>query len=167
MVDEAVYQRIFAAPLATVRRHCDSDRSREAIDRLERSIRASVEGYTLPMAWTHGDFFLGNCLSDAGGHLTGVVDWELFSTAGLPLLDLLQLMVVPGETSSHPTWQRFDRSAQMRARWQADASQRFALSFRRAHATQHHRSSRSGLCRESSDAVCESQQRAQSDGLPH
>ena len=109
VVDEAVYQRIFAAPLATVRRHCDSDRSREAIDRLERSIRASVEGYTLPMAWTHGDFFLGNCLSDAGGHLTGVVDWELFSTAGLPLLDLLQLMIVPGETSSHPTWQRFDR----------------------------------------------------------
>jgi aminoglycoside phosphotransferase (APT) family kinase protein len=63
----------------------------------------------VPLAWTHGDFFLGNCLSDAAGGLTGVVDWELFSTAGLPLLDLLQCMVVPGETSSHPTWQRFDR----------------------------------------------------------
>ena len=57
---------------------------------------------------THGDFTDSNCLFDASGTLTAVVDWEVSLAQGLPFLDLLQLMPIPGETGASGRWQRFD-----------------------------------------------------------
>jgi aminoglycoside phosphotransferase (APT) family kinase protein len=109
LVDEGVYRHHFGEPLETIRRHCEAGWAEGVLDGVEQSIRRAVAGRTLPLTWTHGDFFHGNCLSDARGQLTGVVDWELFSTTGLPLLDLLQSMIIPGENNAHRSWQRFDR----------------------------------------------------------
>jgi hypothetical protein len=69
---------------------------------------ATIKGQELPLVWSHGDFALGNCLYDSSSRLSAVVDWELFSDESLPLLDVLHSMPVPGETNSHPRWQRFD-----------------------------------------------------------
>lgn len=50
---------------------------------------------------THGDFWPGNLLSTArGDRLTGVVDWEFADPEGMPLLDLLQLLLVTKGLSS-------------------------------------------------------------------
>jgi aminoglycoside phosphotransferase (APT) family kinase protein len=65
-------------------------------------------GRRLPLVQAHGDFTESNCLFDAKGRLKAVVDWEVAAAEGLPLLDLLQLMPIASESSSHPRWQRFD-----------------------------------------------------------
>jgi hypothetical protein len=85
---------------------------REALERILSLLRQRLHGQMLPLVWSHGDFSLGNCLYDATGHLSGVVDWELFSEESLPLLDLFQCMPVHGESNSHPYWQRFQRVLQ-------------------------------------------------------
>ena len=68
----------------------------------------ALRARTLPLVQTHGDFTESNCLFDADGRLTAVVDWEVSERCGLPLLDLLQLMPIRDEKSQHPRWQRFD-----------------------------------------------------------
>jgi aminoglycoside phosphotransferase (APT) family kinase protein len=46
------------------------------------------------VVFTHGDFWLGNLLgTEKGDLLTGVVDWKFADPEGLPLLDLLQLLL--------------------------------------------------------------------------
>ncbi|NIZ92029.1 hypothetical protein F1544_13640 [Kineosporiaceae bacterium B12] len=40
----------------------------------------------------HGDLWLGNCLRDRRGRLSGVVDWDASTPAGLPGADLLHLI---------------------------------------------------------------------------
>lgn len=55
----------------------------------------------LPVVCTHGDFWPGNLLSTArGDRLTGVVDWEFADQDGMPLLDLLQLLLCTKGLSS-------------------------------------------------------------------
>lgn len=49
----------------------------------------------LPSVVQHGDFLLGNILTRRG-HLAGVVDWETWHPAGLPGVDLLQLIAFDG-----------------------------------------------------------------------
>lgn len=46
------------------------------------------------LVWTHGDFWPANLLSTAGSdRLTGIVDWEFADSEGMPLIDLLQLLL--------------------------------------------------------------------------
>ena len=78
-----------------------------AIERV-RSLIAPITGERLPFVWTHGDYTLANCLYHRNGDLAAVVDWELSSREGLPLLDILQCMPVPNESNSDARWQRFD-----------------------------------------------------------
>jgi len=61
---------------------------------LKESLRRMLEDRPWPLVLEHGDFHLGNCLFGADWKsLTGVVDWDLGSPAGFPLLDLLHLLV--------------------------------------------------------------------------
>jgi thiamine kinase-like enzyme len=54
----------------------------------------SLRAETLPVVWSHGDFWPGNLLGTAEGErLTGVVDWKFADQHGMPLLDLLQLLL--------------------------------------------------------------------------
>jgi SAM-dependent methyltransferase len=54
----------------------------------------SVRLLPLPVVCSHGDFWPGNLLTDSGGdRLTGIVDWEFADQEGMPLLDLLQLLL--------------------------------------------------------------------------
>jgi hypothetical protein len=78
-----------------------------ALERV-RSLIAPISGERLPFVWTHGDYTLANCLYHRNGDLAAVVDWELSSREGLPLLDILQCMPVANESNSAARWQRFD-----------------------------------------------------------
>ncbi|MEP7155932.1 MAG: phosphotransferase, partial [Betaproteobacteria bacterium] len=47
-----------------------------------------------PSVWQHGDFKLENLILDPATYsIVGVIDWELSCERGLPLLDLLYLIV--------------------------------------------------------------------------
>ena len=106
IVDDGFFQQRFVEPVRVIQRALVPDHG-SALNQLIHAM-ATIKGRELPLVWSHGDFALGNCLYDASGCLAAVVDWELFSTESLPLLDVLHSMPVPGETNSHPRWQRFD-----------------------------------------------------------
>jgi SAM-dependent methyltransferase len=101
-----LFQRLFATPIETISRWCDAD-GRATLAMLARVMGDRVIGSQLPLVRSHGDFTADNCLYE-GAQLSGVVDWELSSAQALPLLDLLQLMEIAGESNSYPRWQRAD-----------------------------------------------------------
>lgn len=67
---------------------------REELAQLEPEVRRAVLGRHLPSVWMHGDYKLENIVfaPDHSG-LRGVIDWELSWREGLPLLDLLYLLL--------------------------------------------------------------------------
>jgi aminoglycoside phosphotransferase (APT) family kinase protein len=71
----------------------EKGRQAEAVRRMKAGIQARLVGSRFPLVVEHGDFHLGNCLFDRLGRLTGVIDWDLGSARGLPVLDLLHLLV--------------------------------------------------------------------------
>jgi aminoglycoside phosphotransferase (APT) family kinase protein len=103
-----VLARFFGEPVARLSRACGAHDEEQVIRLVASACEASLVGRVMPLVRTHGDFTESNCLFDAHGQLTAVVDWEVSAAQGLPLIDLLQLMPIPGETGSHPRWQRFD-----------------------------------------------------------
>jgi aminoglycoside phosphotransferase (APT) family kinase protein len=107
-VDREVFARFVTAPLDRIDRRCAKRDTSIAIDALKAVLECAFVGETLPVVWSHGDFSAGNCLYDRSRRLSAVVDWELFSTDHLPLLDILNVMEIPGERNAHPRWQRFD-----------------------------------------------------------
>ena len=57
----------------------------------------------VPRCFAHGDFFSGNILSE-DGRLSGVVDWDSAGPGGLPLLDLLHLLVTRAGPFADQDW---------------------------------------------------------------
>jgi hypothetical protein len=61
---------------------------------LEEPLQARLSGLNIPKVWQHGDYKVENVLYDQRTRsLTGVIDWELATRDGLPLLDPLYLIV--------------------------------------------------------------------------
>jgi aminoglycoside phosphotransferase (APT) family kinase protein len=108
MIDADLLRSRVNEPIAIIARVCATPEAQDVLRRTQAACLRALGGQTLPLVQTHGDFTESNCLSDSLGRLTGVVDWELAETQGFPLLDLLQLMPVAGETDSAARWQRFD-----------------------------------------------------------
>ncbi|MDB5057777.1 MAG: rane protein involved in the export of O-antigen and teichoic acid-like protein [Chloroflexi bacterium] len=76
---------------ATLPRAGDSSK---AIERLAAELYKELAGRRLSVSWVHGDFTPGNILlTPDGAALTGIVDWDLATPDGLPLLDLLLLLL--------------------------------------------------------------------------
>src|SRR5688572_19891596 len=107
-MDEATLDRLVQAPLVRLIRACESAIAEVVLRRIIDVCRTALEHQVIPLVQTHGDFTEEDCLCDERGTLTGVVDWEVSVANGLPLLDLLQLMPVEGESSAWSRWQRFD-----------------------------------------------------------
>jgi aminoglycoside phosphotransferase (APT) family kinase protein len=109
VMDEFEMTRLVRAPLARIARACTAADALQVLRRVQATCELTLADRVLPLVRTHGDFTESNCLFGSDARLTAVVDWEVSMAEGLPLLDLLQLLPVPGELGSHPRWQRFDR----------------------------------------------------------
>jgi ubiquinone/menaquinone biosynthesis C-methylase UbiE len=73
----------------------------ERLTNLVDNAIASLRAEPPAVVCTHGDFWPGNLVSTAGGDLlTGVVDWKFANVEGMPLLDLLQLLLCTKGLSS-------------------------------------------------------------------
>jgi hypothetical protein len=107
-MDDDAMGRLVHEPLDRVAKHCESPIAQGVLARVQAACESSLGGEVLPLVRTHGDFTDSNCLFDRDGRLAAVVDWEVSLAQGFPLMDLLQLMPVAGETGTHPRWQRFD-----------------------------------------------------------
>ncbi len=86
---------------------------------------AALEGTPIPLAASHGDFWMGNLLLE-GGRVTGVIDWEVAGVARTPFRDLYKFPTSyafymdrawpgrggavpghPGREDSEGRWRRF------------------------------------------------------------
>jgi aminoglycoside phosphotransferase (APT) family kinase protein len=74
-------------------------RELEAVDEVHGELAATIPEQG-PARIVHGDYRLGNCLTDSDGRIAAVLDWEI-ATLGDPLADLGYLLSQwnePGET---------------------------------------------------------------------
>lgn len=67
---------------------------RTAIGRLQADLREELLDQSVALSWIHGDYWPANVLvADDARTVTGIVDWDLAEAAGLPLLDIMHLIV--------------------------------------------------------------------------
>ncbi|MFL5737424.1 MAG: aminoglycoside phosphotransferase family protein [Actinomycetota bacterium] len=93
---------------------------------LERG--SDLFGTALPITAVHGDYWMGNLLL-SGGAITGVVDWELGRTAGLPFADIYKFPTsyafyldrsgrsLRGEVPGHPERAAFEQRWRRYGTW--------------------------------------------------
>jgi hypothetical protein len=90
-IDEPVLllQSLVARSPSADRAHL-SARLREAAEQLRRAL----PGRVVDVSWIHGDFWVGNFLAEPSGvHLNGIVDWDGAQPDGLPMHDILDLLL--------------------------------------------------------------------------
>lgn len=97
-VDSATFARLAGDDLALLERLAarwpHPSALRDALARLEEQLRQCLWGQTLPLCWTHGDFWPGNLLvRHPGGPLSGILDWDRATPDDLPLQDIFHLLI--------------------------------------------------------------------------
>jgi aminoglycoside phosphotransferase (APT) family kinase protein len=67
---------------------------RPAIGRMRSNLGEELLDQSVALSWIHGDYWPANVLvADDGQTITGIIDWDLAEPAGLPLLDIMHLIV--------------------------------------------------------------------------
>jgi aminoglycoside phosphotransferase (APT) family kinase protein len=67
---------------------------RPAIGRLRADLRKELLNRSVALSWIHGDYWPANVLvADDAETVTGIIDWDLAEAAGLPLLDVMHLII--------------------------------------------------------------------------
>jgi aminoglycoside phosphotransferase (APT) family kinase protein len=97
MITESEVDEWIGRPLAAVR-SLVGDRlgtsEMTTLDRMAGELEAGVIHATIPLGWIHGDLWSDNILVDGpGGAITGIVDWDSASDAGLAAHDQLHLVL--------------------------------------------------------------------------
>ena len=97
VVDDALLTEWIDEPIArildAVGRHSAIVRAPDALLRLRTNLRSELSGKWVRAGRVHGDLCPQNLVTDAGGLITGVLDWESSKDLALPQLDLLHLMI--------------------------------------------------------------------------
>ncbi len=98
VVNTAMLERWIDEPLLRIRRVkarlSPTERSEAAIERLRTALYDALGGRTVCVSWIHGDLWPGNMLVDPYGRLLGLVDWDRAEPDGLPLHDVLHLLLI-------------------------------------------------------------------------
>lgn len=91
VVDESSYRRLFWSLVESAQSGLPMLKAE--FQAWDTPLRACLKGAKLPSVWMHGDYKVENVMYDQQlRKLTGVIDWELARSPGLPLLDPLYLL---------------------------------------------------------------------------
>jgi Phosphotransferase enzyme family len=96
VVEDALFEWWVAAPLRlleAVGPAADRRAPGPAVEVLAGRLRESLAGRPCGTGWTHGDYWSGNVLLDRRGQVAGIVDWGAARADGLPVVDLLHLLL--------------------------------------------------------------------------
>lgn len=98
VVDDALADLWVDQPMRAVRGlgywHPAIARREMSIEALADELHKALLGRRLVVSWVHGDFSPGNIrVTSDGEKVTGILDWETSSINGLPMLDVVQLVL--------------------------------------------------------------------------
>jgi hypothetical protein len=80
--------------IATFKLHACEETVKPRLERVRHELTTKLAGHHLNVSWVHGDFWADNLLYDASTRqATGILDWDRASATGLPLLDLVHLLI--------------------------------------------------------------------------
>lgn len=92
-MNEENYKKVVLPEIAAMASLLNSE-NQEKLRQVERKLKNQLLGKRLKTVWSHGDYKLENVLFEIhSGTITGVIDWDLANRSGLPLLDLLYLLL--------------------------------------------------------------------------
>jgi hypothetical protein len=84
---ETDFLRLFSDPINSATRHFNKVETK-TLWKLNDWLRAEFVDREIPLVTTHGDFKRSNLLLNERGTISGVFDWDLSRSLGLPILDL-------------------------------------------------------------------------------
>jgi aminoglycoside phosphotransferase (APT) family kinase protein/SAM-dependent methyltransferase len=90
--DEGGYRQRIAAALNAIAPDLRGD-DRVRAERIDALLKATFIGRDVPLVRTHGDYKIENVMFD-GTRTVGVIDWDLSRPDGLPMIDVLYLLVM-------------------------------------------------------------------------
>jgi aminoglycoside phosphotransferase (APT) family kinase protein/protein-L-isoaspartate O-methyltransferase len=94
------FTRLVERPLSLASTVLNDQTGAQYLPRIEAAIRSGLQGAAIPLVFMHGDYTVDN-VRLLNGAVSGVFDWDLGSPGGLPLLDLLYLIVSSELTRQH------------------------------------------------------------------
>lgn len=90
IVDDAIFERFFLCHLKSFAHTY----GKNGLEPIFAYLKKNIYHKGIPLILQHGDFKLENILIDPeSAAINGIIDWELSEREGLPLLDLLHLLV--------------------------------------------------------------------------
>ncbi len=95
--DEILFKKWVLDPLRAIRESTLPlyyFRSHAILSEIEQRLARRLLGKPVTVCWIHGDYWPENILvTPDGARVTGIVDWELSHPDGLPLIDLINLLL--------------------------------------------------------------------------
>lgn len=93
-LEGALFDELVRTPMEILKRSFSFEGFSERMEAIEAAVREGLYGEETPLVWRHGDYKLENLLVHPRSfEIRGVIDWDLSSERGLPLLDLFHLLV--------------------------------------------------------------------------
>lgn len=93
VINEANFKRLFGRDFARLMPYVN-DEYRTKLTSIEKSLKKQLMGKPFKTVWFHGDFKVENVLFDTSAwQIKGIIDWDLSRQEGLPLLDILYLLM--------------------------------------------------------------------------
>jgi aminoglycoside phosphotransferase (APT) family kinase protein/SAM-dependent methyltransferase len=90
--DAGLFDRHFEAIFADIKASVDRDAAK-GLDCIIDSVRERLCSLSIPLVFMHGDYKSENLVMDPStGAINGVIDWDMSSELGLPLLDVCYLL---------------------------------------------------------------------------
>ncbi|HEU5219817.1 MAG TPA: phosphotransferase [Gemmatimonadales bacterium] len=87
-IDDRTIERLIGSTIAAVASRFDSTSGTIGLlSEMRERFASGFSGRTLPLVWSHGDYGLGNLLTDPHGNVTALIDWDTFVEADLPGID--------------------------------------------------------------------------------
>jgi aminoglycoside phosphotransferase (APT) family kinase protein len=90
---------------------------RTQAERLRKELHGAVNGQTFRASWVHGDFWLGNLLSEHAPSISGIVDWDAAAPAELAVHDVLHLLLATRRMAGGQELGRMVRDRLREAPW--------------------------------------------------
>lgn len=93
IVDGLYFERLFAHDFRIISVYLN-DEYKIKLEKIKQILRELLLGKQFKTVWSHGDYKIENVLFDPKKwEITGIIDWDLSRQSGLPVLDVLWLLL--------------------------------------------------------------------------